>query len=150
MFFKSQSMCQGRAIQWRYTKGQTVPGKAKKLNNLAHEKTCNINIIRTWTRHSQLQFLAGLIDTDGSISVQDGRLTIRLGMQAKDVIDAVELLLLDLFQVQARRKGPAAGSDNSCNRANAKSVLPQGRSCPKSDRPGVGGPCPYQPFSPTS
>jgi hypothetical protein len=65
----------------------------------AHEKTFNLSEVRTWTRHSQLQFLAGLIDTDGSVSTtKDGRLHIRLSMQAKEVIENCQLLILDLFQ----------------------------------------------------
>ena len=69
----------------------------------AHEKTCDINIIKTWTRDSQLRFLAGLIDTDGSISVvgrSDNELKIMLSMQAKGVIDAVKYLFLSLWQIE--------------------------------------------------
>lgn len=74
-------------------------------NKLAHEKTCDINELRSWTRKSQLEFIAGLMDTDGSIVVSsDGRLTIRLNMQAEVVISAVQNLILDLFQVQAQRQ----------------------------------------------
>lgn len=72
-------------------------------NRYAHEKTCDLSEIRQWDRDSQLRLIAGLIDTDGSVSVQYDRLVIRLAMQAKDVIDTVQALLLDLFQVQALR-----------------------------------------------
>lgn len=70
---------------------------------LAHEKTCDINIIKTWTRESQLRFLAGLIDTDGCIQVTGrtkNELKISLSMQAKSVIDAANFIILSLFQVE--------------------------------------------------
>jgi len=72
-------------------------------NKYAHEKLAEIGELRKWTRESQLDFLAGIIDTDGSVGLQDGRLVIRLGMQAKAVVDTVDALLLDLFQVQTLR-----------------------------------------------
>lgn len=65
----------------------------------AHEKTFNLSEVRSWTRKSQLEFLAGLIDTDGSVrTTEDGRLSIRLGMQAKDIVENCQMLILDLFQ----------------------------------------------------
>lgn len=74
-------------------------------NKYAHEKFFDINEVRSWNRESQLEFIAGLIDTDGSVSTtEDGRLVIRLAMQAKSVIDNVSDLLLDLFQVQVTRR----------------------------------------------
>jgi hypothetical protein len=69
----------------------------------AHEKILDLKEVRTWTRQSQLELLAGLIDTDGSVDLtKDGRLQIRLGMQAKSVIDACQMLILDLFQYKPR------------------------------------------------
>lgn len=68
-------------------------------NKYAHEKTFNLNEVRSWDRESQLQFIAGLIDTNGSThKTKDGRLHIRLSMQAKTVIDNFQMLILDLFQ----------------------------------------------------
>jgi hypothetical protein len=71
---------------------------------LAHEKLCDLDIIKTWDRESGLAFLAGLLDTDGSVGAACGkRLSIRIAMQAKEVIDAVDYLLAALFMVTPRR-----------------------------------------------
>lgn len=65
----------------------------------AYEKIIDIKEVRTWNRKSQLELLAGLIDTDGSVCItKDGRLHIRLSMQAKAVIEGCQMLILDLFQ----------------------------------------------------
>jgi DNA-binding transcriptional regulator WhiA len=65
----------------------------------AHEKILDLQEIRTWDRKSQLELLAGLIDTDGSVNLtKDGRLQIRLGMQSASVITTCQMLILDLFQ----------------------------------------------------
>ncbi len=72
-------------------------------NRYAHEKTCDLAEIRTWNRQSQLRFLAGLIDTDGSVWVTaDNTLVVNIGMQARAVIETVQALLLDLFQIQCK------------------------------------------------
>jgi len=68
-------------------------------NRYAHEKTIDIQEVRTWNRKSQIELLSGLIDTDGSVYMSN-RLNIQLGMQAKIVIEAAQSLILDLFQVQ--------------------------------------------------
>lgn len=72
-------------------------------NKKAHEKICDLNVIKTWDRDSQIRFLAGLIDTDGSIFVtgrRDNELKLQLGMQAKVVVDAVKHIILSLFQIE--------------------------------------------------
>lgn len=71
-------------------------------NLLAHEKTCDYDVISTWNRESKLNFIAGIIDTDGSVyTVNSGKeLKITLSMQAKPVIDCVKKLILDLWQVE--------------------------------------------------
>ncbi len=69
---------------------------------LAHEKTCSYEIINQWDRESKLKFLAGIIDTDGSIIVigrNKNELRFSLSMQAKDVVDTVKKLFLDLWQI---------------------------------------------------
>jgi len=68
-------------------------------NKYAHEKIAEYDIIKQWDRQSQLQFLAGLFDTDGSTSVYNNRLEIRLDMQAKSVIDCAKKIIEHLFQV---------------------------------------------------
>ena len=66
----------------------------------AHEKIADIDTIKEWDRQSVLQFLAGLIDTDGSIYFPNNRAVFRIGMQAKDVILAAQWALLALWQIQ--------------------------------------------------
>lgn len=69
----------------------------------AHQKIFNLEEVRTWNRKSQLNLIAGLIDSDGNVEVRkDGRLVIRLSMQAKEVIYNTKALLLDLFQCTAQ------------------------------------------------
>lgn len=63
----------------------------------AHEKICDIERVLSWSRESRLAFLAGLLDTDGSVSnLRDG-IQIDISMQAKSVIEAAQMLFLDLF-----------------------------------------------------
>lgn len=64
-----------------------------------HKKAFSLDEVRSWNRKSQLEFLAGLIDTGGSVYLtKDNRLNIRLTMQTKQVVENVQLLVLDLFQ----------------------------------------------------
>lgn len=72
----------------------------------AHEKTCDLEIIKQWNRESCLALLAGLLDTDGTVQAakeaSGGKsLVIRWDMQAWNVIKAVHWLLLALFQYDA-------------------------------------------------
>lgn len=88
--------------RFKGAKKQFIPFYNEWINNrYAHEKICDLSVIRTWTRASQLQFVAGLIDTDGTVGLYNNRLTIRLSMQAKVVVECLQALLLDLFQVKA-------------------------------------------------
>jgi DNA-binding transcriptional regulator WhiA len=73
----------------------------------AHEKTCDIKRILSWDRGSRLAFIAGLIDTDGSVSILKDGIQIDISMQAKPVIEAAQLLFLDLWNVR-----PSIGVDN--------------------------------------
>jgi hypothetical protein len=65
----------------------------------AHNKVADIDVIKTWNRESVLNFVAGLVDTDGSIYVlKNGRIQITFGMQAKSVVEAFKWCMLALFQ----------------------------------------------------
>jgi len=72
----------------------------------AHEKYIDIDVLKTWDRESCLRLLAGLFDTDGSLSGNQKAKTIRwsIGMQAESIIQAVDYLLLALWQVKASRR----------------------------------------------
>jgi hypothetical protein len=70
---------------------------------LAHEKYVDISIIKTWNRTSLLNFVAGVLDTDGSVTKGSDGPFIRIGMQAKSVIDALEYAFLALWQIPTTR-----------------------------------------------
>jgi hypothetical protein len=66
----------------------------------AHEKIADLEIIKTWDRESCLAFMAGLIDTDGSVFLSSDTKNINLsfGMQAKSVVEAYQYLFYKLWQ----------------------------------------------------
>jgi len=63
----------------------------------AHQKIADLDKILSWNRESRLQFFAGLLDTDGSISNATDGLQLRISMQALSVIKAAQMLFLDLW-----------------------------------------------------
>lgn len=64
----------------------------------AHEKIADLEIIKTWDPKSQLEFLAGIIDTDGSFYITEDCLSYRIGMQSLSVIEACQYIIHNLFQ----------------------------------------------------
>lgn len=66
----------------------------------AHEKTADLAVLRTWDRASLLAFVAGVFDTDGSLTVGPDSITMRWTMQAKPVLQAVEYACLALWGTQ--------------------------------------------------
>ena len=64
----------------------------------AHEKIVNVEEILKWDLESRLNFIAGLIDTDGCVRHRDNRLSVSLSMQAKAVIEAFNILVFDLIE----------------------------------------------------
>jgi hypothetical protein len=93
---------------WVIFKQELLHSKSKNLvckhyddwcrNKYAHEKTVDLEVIKSWDRESCLNFIAGLLDTDGSVYANDGCLNITISMQAKPVIEAFKYLFLRLFQ----------------------------------------------------
>lgn len=69
----------------------------------AHEKEADTSVLETWNRQSLLQFVAGLIDTDGSIYPAKDHVSLSLGMQAKSVVDAFEWAVFRLWQIKLNR-----------------------------------------------
>lgn len=69
----------------------------------AHEKTADLTVISTWNRRSLLNFVAGLLDTDGSVHKAKDHVTLELTMQAKPVVDAFEYAVLALWNIQLSR-----------------------------------------------
>jgi phage terminase large subunit-like protein len=74
----------------------------------AHEKIVDLNIVKRWNRNSLLSFVAGLIDTDGSVYVtRENNVCIQIGMQAKSVIEACKYAFLALWNLD-----PTIGKDD--------------------------------------
>jgi len=65
----------------------------------AHEKIADINIIKKWNRRSCLDYLAGLIDTDGSVGVTSNNLQISFHSQSISILESVKFLFQQLFFV---------------------------------------------------
>jgi len=74
-------------------------------NKKAHEKTVDWSAIYSWDRETLLNFVAGIIDTDGSVNVgkafNKNTLCISLGMQAEQVVRAVQYAVFVLWQYES-------------------------------------------------
>lgn len=64
----------------------------------AHEKIVDLEIIKSWDRKTLLQFVAGVLDTDGSVYLKRDAVCIQIDMQAKSVIDALGYAFMALWQ----------------------------------------------------
>lgn len=66
----------------------------------AHEKLADWSIIDSWDRNTCLEFMAGLLDTDGSVhmSKDTASLNIGFGCQAFPVVEAFQKLFFKLWQ----------------------------------------------------
>lgn len=71
----------------------------------AHEKITDLDVLKTWDRESLLQFVAGVYDTNGSLSgnCKSRTAVLSVGMQAKSVIDAIEYAFIALWQISPLR-----------------------------------------------
>lgn len=70
----------------------------------AHEKIVDLKILKTWNRLTLLRFVAGLIDTDGSVCKEKAtNIVVQIGMQAISVIDALEYAFLALWGIKMFR-----------------------------------------------
>lgn len=57
---------------------------------LAHEKTVDLDELKTWDRDSLIRFVAGLIDTDGGVQVCGDSACLSLSNQSLSIIEAFE------------------------------------------------------------
>jgi hypothetical protein len=68
----------------------------------SHEKVVDYKEVESWDKESQLDFLAGVIDTDGSVYYDQKNsksgIEIQIAMQAKSVIDACLDIIYKFFQ----------------------------------------------------
>lgn len=67
-------------------------------NRYAHEKIVDLSVLNTWDRRSLAAFVAGLIDTDGSVTVSGNVLTIQFCGQSLSVCKAFQLAVQKLTQ----------------------------------------------------
>ena len=88
-----------KAKRWRFSEFY----EQNLRNKRAHEKTCPIDTIKSWDRASLLNFVAGLIDTDGSIyrpkTFNKNQLNLCIGMQAREAIECVKYAIMALWQI---------------------------------------------------
>jgi len=73
----------------------------------AHEKIADWATVDTWDRATCLAFLAGIIDTDGSVywkSSKRKELVVQIGMQARAVVDVCERIVHKYFQEWCTRE----------------------------------------------
>jgi hypothetical protein len=68
-------------------------------NKYAHEKIVDKDVIFSWNRESQMQFLAGLLDTDGCVRYDKKRVSFEISMQALSVLEICKELISCLFQI---------------------------------------------------
>lgn len=76
-------------------------------NKYAHEKYIPLEIVKTWNRSSLLEFVAGLIDTDGGILFTGSEIRISVDMQSLETLKALEYAFMALWQVKVN-----IGKDN--------------------------------------
>jgi hypothetical protein len=67
---------------------------------LCHEKEIDLEEIKTWDRNSVLRFVAGLIDTDGSLIKSKDGFILNFCNQSLSAIKAYEWCILSLWQQQ--------------------------------------------------
>jgi hypothetical protein len=71
-------------------------------NRLAHEKIIDLNEVIKWNRQSSIALVAGLLDTDGSLEYDNGRLTVSWFSQSISIINGLQHIILSLWQVKPK------------------------------------------------
>lgn len=104
----------GKNYTWAIRKGDQGDTKFKRAegplsisfynewvkDRYAHEKICDLQEIKTWDRVSKLNLLAGILDTDGAVYVNDASLVLSVSMMAPTVIQTVKYLFLELWGIE--------------------------------------------------
>ncbi len=62
----------------------------------SHEKIVDMDTIKHWDRRSLVEFVAGVLDTDGSVAKGKDKITVSFSMQALSVLKAVQYACLAL------------------------------------------------------
>lgn len=70
-------------------------------NRYAHQKLADLNVIKTWDRYSVLEYIAGLLDTDGSVYFDGKEIQISFGLQSLSIAEAFQYALLALWGIDA-------------------------------------------------
>lgn len=88
----------GNNYTWAVT---GIPNHNSWISGLyAHEKSPDLETLKTWDRDSLLRFVAGLIDTDGSVFTSGLRLFVNMSSQSKDIIDTYVWAVKSLWQCE--------------------------------------------------
>jgi len=70
-------------------------------NRYSHEKMVDLSVVDSWDKESALSFLAGVLDTDGSIYFKTDRkkeVVVTIGMQSDSVIQACSDIIFKYLQ----------------------------------------------------
>lgn len=116
---------------FKHIKYSEIPNSNWIENKYCHEKFCDFETISKWSRYSQYEFLAGLIDTDGCVRSGNNRLDISISMQALAVLEVCKKLMQILFQItpiiiedsRDKYKNGSVYTLRICNNIDSKYVL---------------------------
>ena len=90
---------------WRFKVDKPFNHHDNWLNGrLGPQKIVDLEVIKTWNRKSLLNFVAGLIDTDGSLANGKTGQQLSLTNQSRSIIDAFCYAVLALWNEQCRLK----------------------------------------------
>jgi phage terminase large subunit-like protein len=93
--------CGGENYTWHIGRAEVKYYNEWCRDRYAHEKWVDINVVRGWDRDTLLAFVAGIIDTDGSIYMDSwNTLCISTEMQARTVLEVLQYAFLALWQTQ--------------------------------------------------
>lgn len=91
----------GQGVKWHFSDFYE-----KNIRNLrSYEKTTDLEEIKTWDRQSLVEFVAGLLDTDGSVYMTETtgkQVHFKFCMQSKSTVEAFAWACYALWQVNLR------------------------------------------------
>lgn len=91
--------CPSRNFTWKISVGSCHHYDAWVRGRYSHEKTVDLAVAKRWDRDSLVRFVAGVLDTDGSVFRTKDRVAVTFALQAKDVIGALQYACLALWQI---------------------------------------------------
>jgi replicative DNA helicase len=99
---KRPELSDRRKGQWRSWPDVHLNHAEKLRGKGAADKAFPLEVLDEWNRDSLLAFVAGLIDTDGSVLLSNGgrKLTIKFDSTSGELIDAYRYAIYRLFQTK--------------------------------------------------